>query len=148
MAGGNAFTPQELESTILKNNIQILKDEWISIGDDLVILGREDSSSSERIPIDIISPRPENAFVLQIDHSPYIYDEIEKSNADLQISGHTHAAQLFPLRFIYEIAGYNAYGFYRHGNTDVYVSSGASGWRVPFRTEAFCHYEVITLKAP
>ena len=29
-----------------------------------------------------------------------------------------------------------------------YVSSGASGWRVPFRTEAFCHYEVITLKAP
>ena len=148
IAVGRTFTPQELESTILKNNIHILKDEWVNISDDLVILGREDYSSSERLPIDSISARPENAFVLQIDHSPYIYDEIEKSNSDLQISGHTHAAQFFPLQFIYGIAGYDAYGFYRHGNTDVYVSSGASGWRVPFRTEGFCHYEIITLKAP
>ena len=44
------------------------------------------------------------------------------------------------------IAGYDAYGSFQHGNTDVYASSGAGGWSFPFRTEAGCHYEVITLE--
>ncbi len=50
------------------------------------------------------------------------------------------------MQIIYRIAGYDAYGSFRHGNTDVYVSSGAGGWSFPFRTEAGCHYEVITLE--
>ena len=60
------------------------------------------------------------------------------------------AAQ-YPLRKrrmqgVYRLAGYDAYGFFRHGDTDLYVSAGASGWSFPFRTEAGCHYEVITLE--
>ena len=146
-ADGLHFTPQELEAALHENSINVLKDEWIYLDSDLVILGREDASSDERLPLRSIKPRPEGVFVLLIDHSPYQYDEIAVSDADLQLSGHTHAGQIFPLQWIYEVAGFTAYGSYRHGNTDTYVSSGASGWQVPFRTEAACHYEIVSLVA-
>ena len=104
------------------------------------------SEVSTRKPIGDIPPRPEGSFVLLADHSPYETEDIIASGADLQISGHTHAGQLFPLQWIYRLAGYDAYGWFHHGETDVYVSSGASGWGFPFRTEAGCHYEVVTLQ--
>lgn len=52
---------------------------------------------------------------------------------------------MFPLRILYSLAGYDAIGFHRHGDTDVYVSPGVGGWYVPIRTEGHCTYEVITL---
>jgi len=73
----------------------------------------------------------------------YAPEDTAASGADLQLSGHTHAGQLFPLRLIYNLTGYDAYGFYQHGDTTTYVSAGASGWNFPFRTEAQCQYDVI-----
>ena len=143
---GRTFTVDELESAIRTNGIRILQDEWIPFSEDLVLFGREDYSVSTRKPIGDIPPRPEGSFVLLADHSPYETEDIIASGADLQISGHTHAGQLFPLQWIYRLAGYDAYGWFHHGETDVYVSSGASGWGFPFRTEAGCHYEVVTLQ--
>lgn len=144
--GKRTFTDEELESTILESGLKILKDEWVSFSDDLVLFGREDESREERKPLSAIPERPENAYVLMVDHSPYVTQDIIDSGADLQLSGHAHAGQLFPLQGVYRLAGYDAYGFFRHGDTDLYVSAGASGWSFPFRTEAGCHYEVITLE--
>jgi len=145
LIGGAAYTPVELEEAIRANGITILKDGWVQVSDDLVLFGREDYSQSSRLPVKSLPAFPENVFILSVDHSPYQYSEIEELGADLQMSGHTHAGQFFPLQFIYNMTGYDAYGLYRHGNTDVYVSSGISGWLFPFRTEAACHFEVVTL---
>ena len=70
---------------------------------------------------------PDGPFVLSIDHSPYEKADIIEIRADLQLSGHSHAGQLFPLQVVYTIAGFNAYGWYRHGETDMFVSCGFSG---------------------
>jgi len=139
------FTEEELESAILSNGIRILRDEWISFSEDLVIFGREDAFAPERKKIDEIEKRPEDKFVLLADHSPYEKSDIIASKADLQVSGHTHAGQLFPLQWVYRLLGYEAYGWFRHGDTDLFVSSGAAGWNYPFRTEAGCHYDVISI---
>ncbi|MBR3620138.1 MAG: hypothetical protein IKN56_01415 [Clostridia bacterium] len=64
----------------------------------------------------------------------------------MQISGHTHAGQLFPLKFFYGLIGGYVYGDYEIDGSVMNVSAGACGWRMPFRTEAHCNYEVITLK--
>lgn len=144
--GGRNFTPEELEKAILDNGIIILRDEWTRFSDDLVIFGREIYSSDTRKPMEQTEPRPEDAFVLFVNHSPYEYQDTIDSNADFLISGHSHAGQFFPMKRIYELAGFESYGFYHHGNTDVYISTGASGWCVPFRTESTCHYEVVTLE--
>ena len=66
--------------------------------------------------------------------------------AVLQLSGHTHAGQFFPLQYVYRLGVDNIYGKYRRGDTDVYVTSGIAGWYFPFRTVARCNYEVITLE--
>ena len=145
LTGGALFTPEELEDALKTNEIQILRDEWIQISKDLVLFGREDISHPERQTIGEISERPKDAFVLLVDHSPYQTEEIKLSHADLQLSGHSHAGQLFPLQVLYNLTGYDACGEYHHGETVLYVTSGASGWCIPFRTEEGCHYEMITL---
>lgn len=142
---GDKISPQEVEESIRKNGIIILQDEWVGISDRLVLLGREDASNPGRKPLAEIPTSPGTAFLLQIDHTPYETEDIIASKADLQISGHSHAGQLFPLQWVYRLAGYDAYGFFHHGETELYVSSGVSGWSFPFRTEAGCHYEVVTL---
>ena len=62
-----------------------------------------------------------------------------------QLSGHSHAGQFFPLKYIYMFGEKYVYGDYQVGNTRLYVSSGITGWYYPFRTSAHCNYEVVHL---
>ena len=88
---------------------------------------------------------PQDRYLLVVDHTPYQNDEIIELKADLQLSGHTHAAQFFPIMTIYKILGLNVYGDYYIGNTHLYVSSGISGWALPLRSEEHCNFEVVDL---
>lgn len=143
---GATFSPEELEEAITSNGIKVLRDEVVQWSDDLVILGREDGDAKERrLKVDQLPERPDKAYTICIDHTPYIEDDILATGADLQLSGHTHAGQVFPLRYVYKLGVRNIYGEYKRGDTILYVSPGISGWYFPFRTEANCNYEVITL---
>ena len=145
--GGAKYTPEELEETILQNGITILRDDMEVISGDLVILGREDYSAGEdRCSVAELPARPDDAYVICVDHSPYQEDDIPATGADLQLSGHSHAGQFFPLQYVYRLGVNNIYGDYRMGGTDIYVSPGITGWYFPFRTAAHCNYEVITLE--
>ena len=110
-----------------------------------MILGREDYECDRRLAVNELKARPTGKCVINLDHSPYLDEDIKATGADLQLSGHTHAAQLSPLSLIYPLAVDHIYGDYREGDTDIYVSSGISGWCFPLRSEAHCHYEVINL---
>ncbi|MBO4717444.1 MAG: metallophosphoesterase [Spirochaetales bacterium] len=145
VGNGSYYTEAELEKTIIDAGIIILKDSWVRISDDLVLLGKEDATIPNRLEPENLPARPDGVFVLSIDHSPFEYADIIATKADLQISGHSHAGQLFPLKTIYNLGGFNAYGKYHHGDTDVFVSSGFSGWGVPLRTEVRSEYVVVNL---
>ncbi|MCR5741873.1 MAG: metallophosphoesterase [Gammaproteobacteria bacterium] len=140
------FSEDELEDEITKNGIIILKDEFITINDDLILLGREDVSvkSLRKDETLLVNPDP-NKFLLVADHQPVEFKENATLNMDLQLSGHTHAGQLFPLRTIYSFFTYPV-GIFKYQNSAMFVSSGASGWRVPLRTESHSHYDIITIK--
>ena len=144
--GGCRYTEKELEDAITDSGITILYNDWIQAEDDLVFLGMEDPSRPDkRIKVQDLRQRPDNAFVLCLEHTPYQNDDIRDMNADLQLSGHTHAGQLFPLKWIYSLIGLNVYGDYTIDDTQLYVTSGITGWYLPLRNEAHCNYEVITL---
>ncbi|MBQ6019287.1 MAG: metallophosphoesterase [Clostridia bacterium] len=145
-AGGVQFTRQELEDAIRENGVTVLKDEFISVAPDLMLLGREDISEGDgREDIsDLINPAPEK-YLIVVDHQPVRFQDNLSVGADLQLSGHTHAGQLYPLGWMYAAIGYS-YGDYASEGGLLNVSAGACGWRMPFRTEAGCHYEVVTLK--
>ena len=44
------------------------------------------------------------------------------------LSGHTHNGQIFPFNLIVKIKFPHVYGFFKKGNTDLYVSSGSGCW--------------------
>lgn len=145
--GGRTYTDGDLLEAMRENGIELLKEEYLQAGPDLVLLGRADAAVPEERTVSDGSgnPDPEALFVV-LDHIQYPEDALLEVGADLQISGHSHAGQYIPLRLIYELAGANPLGEYRYGDAVLYTGIGTSGWRVPFRTEKFCHYELITLK--
>ena len=135
----------ELKQCLINNDITIVKDEFISLAPDLTLLGREDDSVKERTSIDELVNPYTDTFLIALDHQPSKFKDNCKAKVDLQLSGHTHAGQLFPLRMIYDTKIY-AYGEYKYNDSILNVSSGASGWLIPFRTEIGCQFEVINLK--
>ena len=129
----------------MNSGVTILKDDCVQFSDEIVLLGREDSSRTSRKAVKDLPVRPEGAYVINTDHSPYQNDDIRETGADLQFSGHTHAGQIFPIRALYTIAGLNVVYDYKIGTTDLYVSPGIGNWYYPFRNESHCSYAVIDL---
>jgi predicted MPP superfamily phosphohydrolase len=66
--------------------------------------------------------------IILLDHQPFHLAETEKNGIDLQLSGHTHNGQMWPLNYltrkIYELS----YGYMKKGNSQIIVSSGFGLW--------------------
>lgn len=146
MKNGLNYTEEELVKAIEDNGITILCDEYAEISPDLLLLGREDAATDKRKDIsELVNPSPEK-YLIVADHQPVKAKDNLKAGTDLQLSGHTHAGQLFPNGLFVSLVSYSK-GDYDIGDSAVMnVSPGACGWRVPFRTESKCCYEVITVK--
>lgn len=147
-AGGRTYTDDELISAIEAAGIEILQDEYVKIDDDLVLLGREDMSMGEgrKAWSDLVCPY-EGALIVA-DHQPYDEAQLAEEQSALQLSGHTHAGQLFPLQTVYRIMGLPAYGHFTEPGTQLYVTSGGSVWGPPLRTEEHCEWVLVELYPP
>ncbi len=141
------FSSLELASSIRKNNISILVDDDVVINDDIVLFGRDDISiNTNRLKAkEEIDKLDKKKFLLIADHEPTEVSSNAKLGFDLQVSGHTHAGQIFPAKQIIELfLGEVAYGHIKEDNYDLIVSSGIGGWGYPLRTSA--HSEFVTVK--
>ena len=69
----------------------------------------------------------------------------DAQGVDLDVSGHTHAGQIWPVGWLSELTGVLNYGEYQSGDCKVIVSSGFTGWGYPLRTEGHCEYVIIHL---
>ena len=137
------YTYDDLLGALEQNGITVLRDEYAERSPDLLLLGREDlADPSKRQSVE--KPDAEQ-FLLVADHQPTSIEEHLALGADLQLSGHTHAGQFFPLKLLYPLFT-PTYGEYEYDNgAKLIVSAGAGGWRFPFRTEAHCCFEVVDL---
>lgn len=145
-----AYTEEELEQAILINGITILKDQWITINDDLLLAGRDDAAwgnqSGRACVEELLQGADRERYMIMLDHQPIEAEENASQGVDLELSGHTHAGQIFPVGYISEWTGTLNYGEYQRDNCKVIVSSGATGWGYPIRTEGKCEYVVIDLE--
>lgn len=116
-----------------EHGIKILLDEVINVNG-INIAGRIDRdaarfSGKKRIPLDELLSGIDNAQpLILLDHQPYALDETEKAGVDLQISGHTHHGQIWPLSYITKAIFEVSTGYKQKGNTHVYVSTGYGEW--------------------
>lgn len=80
-------------------------------------------------------------------HSPIHIAEIKARGVNLELCGHTHKGQLFPLGIISWLVykGYD-YGLYEEGNYTLYTTTGAGTWGPMMRTGNTPEIVVITLK--
>jgi uncharacterized protein len=128
--GGGAITIPYIE----KHGIRILKDEVITLEGGIQIIGRIDRdgfrfNNRERLPLDeLIRQVDLTKPVILLDHQPFRLNETVKAGVDLQLSGHTHNGQMWPLNYITGLIYEISYGYRKIGNTQFIVSSGFGLW--------------------
>lgn len=144
------YTDEELEKAITKNGITILKDNYVEIGSDLILAGRDDAEFGEefrRLPAEkILNAADKERYIIMLDHQPVETAMNSKAGVDLQLSGHTHAGQAFPAGQLLHFIGIPYYGEYQILDCKLLVSSGASVGVFPIRTEKHCEYALIDIK--
>lgn len=144
-----AYTEKELAQVIEKNGITILTDRYKVLNQELILAGREDISrgGSQRLcSRELLKRADSSKFLIMADHQPLEAEENAAQGVDLQVSGHTHAGQIFPIGWLLRWSGSPVYGLYRMGGCRVIVSSGFAGWGFPIRTQERSEYVVIHLK--
>ena len=135
---------------IRSHNINLLQDEMIMVDSTFYIAGRDDRSKKQftgkdRKPLnEIIGSRNENLPLILMDHTPFGLEEAENNKVDMQLSGHTHHAQLWPLNFITQMIYEKDYGYLKKGNTQYYVTCGVGTWGPPVRTGS--RTEIVNIK--
>ena len=128
--GGANRTIPYIES----RGIRVLKDEMVTLPGGIQLIGRLDRDSRrfmgiERQSLDELMKKADTSrAVILLDHQPFHLDESVKKGVDLQLSGHTHNGQMWPLNYvtawIYELS----YGYLKKGKTQFIVSSGYGLW--------------------
>jgi hypothetical protein len=120
--------------------VTVLQDEAVDVAETFVLVGRRDPSSlgmgEKRLSIGGIlagSGLAADLPVFVLDHQPLRLGEAEQAGAALQISGHTHDGQIFPIDLVNSLIYELNWGYLRRGNTQYYVTSGAGTWGPPVR---------------
>ena len=130
---------------IEQTGIKILKDRAISIGN-VTVIGRDDRVNRRRKSVEqLMQNVTRDNYIILLDHQPFKLEEAEQNGVDLQLSGHTHQGQVWPLNWVTKKMYECDYGQYRKGKTDYYVSSGMGLWGGKFRIGTDSEYVVITI---
>ena len=140
------FTRNKLNHKITKNNIIILNDQEVHFNN-ITLIGRKDYANKNRKKTKDFN-LTNKAYNIVLDHQPRGTRENIKNNVDLQLSGHTHNVQTFPLSFSYHLQPNFAdnYGKETFKHRTKIISSGLVGWGFPIRTEGVCEYVVVNIK--
>ena len=126
---------------------ETLLDTVILIGNSFYIAGRKDYLERTRKSIsELLNNADRRLPIILADHQPYNLDEAEQAGVDLQLSGHTHHGQLFPLNYITQALYEKDWGFLQKGKTHYYISCGAGTWGPPFRTAGYSEVVVVDIK--
>ena len=145
------FSEDDLRDELEKNGVVVLEDETVDIQDFMTIIGRQDKREEERLGIRELTEKSDSTkFSLVLDHQPNDYENEAASGADLVFSGHTHGGHVWPAGPIGVLLGANdkVYGTETRGTTQFIVTSGISGWAIPFKTCTVSEYVVIDVKNP
>ena len=116
--------------------IRILNNEKVVV-DGLAILGVTYHESTHilhmRATLERLNPNPAEPSIL-LNHVPNRLPIAEQAGISLQLSGHTHGGQCFPITWITRRAfGKFTYGLQRYGSLQVYTSCGVGTWGPPMR---------------
>ncbi len=145
-----AYTKKELAYAILDNGLTILEDDYVEINRELILAGRADAAwrndSGRMTPEELLIDADREKYIIVADHQPVEAKDQGTAGADLLLSGHTHAGQIWPVGCITELTGQLNYGEYDENGCKVIVSSGFAGWGYPLRAQGHCEYVIVHIR--
>jgi len=146
--GGADRTIPYIES----KGIRLLKDEMVILPGGIQVIGRLDRDSrryysKERMPLEELMKNTDPKLpVILLDHQPLNLGESQKHDVDLQLSGHTHNGQMWPLNLITRKLYELSYGHLLKGSTHIIVSSGYGLWGPRIRSGSRSEVLLVNVK--
>jgi uncharacterized protein len=146
--GGASKTIPYIES----KGIRVLKDEVVTLNGGIQLIGRIDRDSfrfykKERLSLGELMKQVDTTKpVILLDHQPFHLDETAKYGIDLQLSGHTHNGQMWPLNYVTSMIYELSYGYLKKRNTQFIVSSGYGLWGPRVRSGSRSEILLINIK--
>ncbi|WP_149828282.1 metallophosphoesterase [Streptomyces tailanensis] len=92
-----------------------------------------------------LGDRDTSRAVVLLAHQPVQIHDAVDHGVDLQLSGHTHGGQMWPMNYVAAAANPTLAGLERYGDTQLYVSRGAGAWGPPVRVGAPSDITVVEL---
>ena len=140
------YAGQDKGSFFDKAGMIVLCDTIVVIDSSFNLGGRYDSHFRTRKTIDdlmksVIDTLP----MILIDHRPTELDQVCRTAVDVQLSGHTHNGQMFPVNLITRRVYQLSRGYRKIGNTHFFVTSGIRLWGPPVRTTGKSEIMVIDI---
>jgi uncharacterized protein len=140
------YAGQDKGSFFDKAGIKVLCDTIVLVDNSINLGGRYDSHFRTRKSIEeLMQSSIDTLPVIIIDHRPTEIDRVSKTRIDIQLSGHTHNGQLFPVNLIIRSLYQITWGHKKIGNTHFFVTSGIQLWGPPVRTAGKAEIMVIDI---
>ena len=122
------------ESFVSGTRITLLRDSMAVLPGGLQLVGRDDRSNRNRLPLDtLLAGADMTRPVFVLDHQPYDLAQSDSLGVDIQVSGHTHRGQIWPLNWLTDALYEQSHGSRKWPHSHIFVSSGLSLWGPPFR---------------
>jgi predicted MPP superfamily phosphohydrolase len=121
------------------HNVILLRDRAIKVAGTFYLIGREDfftnrfGGQQRKNLSELMKDVDKNYAVIMMDHQPFRLKEAAECGVDLQLSGHTHNGQIWPINYIIRLIYKLPWGYREKGDTRYYVSNGVGTWGPPVR---------------
>jgi len=119
-----------MDAFLEKANIKLLMDQAVLIDNRFYLYGRPDILKPGRgidvrkTPEEIVEGLDKTKPIIVIEHEPVQLDKLANAGVDVDLCGHTHDGQLFPLNLTCRLIWENSYGYLKKGNMHNIVTSG------------------------
>lgn len=128
--GSKKVSDPRMDTFMEMARIKLLRDETVLVADSFYLCGRADSQKPGRgieerkTPEELFEGLDMDKPVIVIDHEPSELQELADAGADVDLGGHTHDGQIFPVNILTDIIWENSYGYLKKDGMHSIVSSG------------------------
>lgn len=144
------YTKAQLDEALTDAGVRILDDRSAVVAG-VTLAGRHDAAfarHADRAPLDeLLRGANRNRPIVLVDHQPRELKEAAAAGVTLQLSGHTHAGQVWPMNWLAPLFGFS-YGHRRIGTTDAIVSAGMGNRGSRLRSGCTAEMVLIRLLGP
>jgi uncharacterized protein len=136
VTGNHEFYGGKGQSNFFRElGITMLSDTVLRIDSSFYLAGRNDEHFGQRkTAIRLLEGISHDMPVILLDHRPTQLQEVSQTIADVQVSGHTHNGQMFPINMITHAVYELNWGYKKIRSTHFFVTSGLRLWGPPVKT--------------